>query len=150
MAGEDEAGYVGPAMTCSGVLLGLLGGALIGAAAALALVVHGRIAGVSGILGRATVGDQGRTFRLGFLAGLVATGALLAAAWPRACGASLHGAPALAVAGLLVGLGASLANGCTSGHGVCGLSRGSPRSLVAVATFMLTAVVTVAAAGAWL
>jgi uncharacterized membrane protein YedE/YeeE len=137
-------------MTFSRVLLGLFGGALIGAAAALALLVHGRIAGVSGILGRAILRDPGQTFRLGFLAGLVATGALLAEAWPRAYGASLHGTPALAVAGLLVGLGATLANGCTSGHGVCGLSRGSQRSLVAVATFMLTAAITVAGAGAWL
>lgn len=136
-------------MMWSRVILGLCGGALIGAAAALALLVHGRIAGVSGILGRATRRDPGRAFRLGFLAGLVATGALLAGSWPRAFGPSLRGAPALAVAGLLVGLGATLANGCTSGHGVCGLSRGSPRSLVAVATFMLTAAITVAAAGAW-
>ena len=135
-------------MTFSRVFLGLFGGALIGAAASLVLLVHGRIAGVSGILGRASERDPGRTFRLGFLAGLVAAGALLAEVWPRAYGASLRGTPALAVAGLLVGLGVSLANGCTSGHGVCGLSRGSPRSLVAVATFMLTAAITVAGAGA--
>lgn len=149
MTGTTELGYPGPSMTFSGVVLGLSGGALIGAAAALALLVHGRIAGVSGSLGRAALRDAGRTFRLGFLAGLIATGAVLAAAWPRAFGASPRGTPGLAVAGLLVGLGATLANGCTSGHGVCGLSRGSPRSLVAVATFMVAAAITVAAAGPW-
>lgn len=149
MAPRMEPGHADSAMTLSRVLLGLFGGALIGAAAALALLVHGRTAGVSGILGRATLRDPGRTFRVGFLAGLVATGALVAEAWPRAYGASLRGTPALAVAGLLVGLGTTLANGCTSGHGVCGLSRGSPRSLVAVPVFMLTAAITVAIAGAW-
>ena len=136
-------------MTLSGALIGLLGGALIGTSATLALLVHGRIAGISGVLGRVTRRDPGQPFRWAFLAGLVVTGALLAEAWPRAYGASLRGIPALAVAGLLVGLGSTLANGCTSGHGVCGLSRGSPRSLVAVMTFMLTAAITVACAGAW-
>lgn len=149
MTAITESGYAGSSMTASCVVLGLLGGALIGAAAALALFAHGRIAGVSGILGRATRRDPGQTFRLGFLAGLVAAGALLAEAWPCAYGTSPRSTPDLAVAGLLVGLGATLANGCTSGHGVCGLSRGSPRSLVAVATFMLAAAITVAAAGAW-
>jgi uncharacterized membrane protein YedE/YeeE len=144
-----EVGHATSSMTFSGVLLGLLGGALIGAAATLALLVHGRIAGVSGILGRLTRRDTGQPFRRAFLAGLVVTGALLAQAWPRAFGASLRGIPALAVAGLLVGFGSTLANGCTSGHGVCGLSRGSPRSVVAVTTFMLTAAITVACAGAW-
>jgi uncharacterized membrane protein YedE/YeeE len=142
-------GHAGSSMTFSGALLGLFGGALIGASATLALLAHGRIAGVSGILGRVTQRDPGQPFRQAFLAGLVVTGALLAATWPSAYGASLRGIPALAVAGLLVGLGSTLANGCTSGHGVCGLSRGSPRSLIAVTTFMVTAAITVACAGAW-
>jgi len=129
-------------------LRGLLGGALIGLASAILLVLHGRIAGISGILGHAAEAGRGRRFRLGFLAGLVGTGGLLAAVWPRAIGAGVRGLPELAIAGLLVGVGTTLANGCTSGHGVCGISRGAPRSFVAVATFMFTAGVTVALVGA--
>jgi hypothetical protein len=80
-------------MAMSSVVLGLLGGALIGLGAALALWVHGRIAGISGILGRAFDAGEpgdGRTFRLGFLAGLVATGAIVAAVRPSAFGAAAH------------------------------------------------------------
>jgi uncharacterized membrane protein YedE/YeeE len=135
-------------MTFVAAMRGLAGGALIGLAAAMVLVVHGRIAGISGILGRSLDQDDGRTFRLGFLAGLIATGAILAAIAPSAFGASVRGLPGLALAGALVGVGTTLANGCTSGHGVCGLSRLSPRSVVAVATFMIVAAVTVAIAGA--
>jgi uncharacterized membrane protein YedE/YeeE len=127
---------------------GLAGGALIGLASALLLLVHGRIAGVSGILGHAADPDAGRGFRLGFLAGLVATGALVAAVLPRAFGAGVRSLPVLALAGVLVGVGTTVGNGCTSGHGVCGLSRLSRRSIVAVATFLTTAAITVALAGA--
>jgi uncharacterized membrane protein YedE/YeeE len=130
------------------ILRGLTGGALIGLASAMLLLVHGRIAGVSGILGHAIDRGAGRVFRLGFLAGLVVTGAALAAVQPQAFGAGVRGLPQLAVAGALVGIGTMLGNGCTSGHGVCGLSRLSPRSFVAVATFMVTAAITVAIAGA--
>jgi uncharacterized membrane protein YedE/YeeE len=135
-------------MTFVAAMRGLAGGALIGLAAAMVLVVHGRIAGISGILGRSLDQDDGRTFRLGFLAGLIATGAILAAIAPSAFGAGVRGLPGLALAGALVGVGTTLANGCTSGHGVCGLSRLSPRSIVAVATFMIVAAITVAIAGA--
>jgi uncharacterized protein len=132
------------------LLCGLGGGALIGLAAAMVLLIHGRIAGISGILGHAL--DPGepdvRRFRLGFLAGLVATGAILAALRPSLFGDAVRGLPVLAVAGLLVGFGTTLGGGCTSGHGVCGLSRLSPRSAVAVATFLLTGALTVAIAGA--
>jgi len=127
---------------------GLTGGALIGLGAAMLLLVHGRIAGISGILGRAVDTDGGRTVRLGFLAGLIVTGAILAALQSSAFGAGVRGAPALAIAGVLVGIGTTLGNGCTSGHGVCGISRRSPRSIVAVLTFMLTAALTVALVGA--
>lgn len=130
------------------LLRGLTGGALIGLASAMALLVHGRIAGISGILGRAADADGGRTFRLGFLTGLVATGAILAALQPQAFGAGVRSLPVLAAAGLLVGIGTTLGNGCTSGHGVCGVSRLSPRSIVAVVTFMVTAAITVAIVGA--
>jgi len=135
-------------MTVVAVLHGLAGGSLIGLASAMVLLVHGRIAGVSGILGHAADAGRGRTFRLGFLAGLVLTGAALAARQPSAFGAGVRGLPVLAVAGVLVGLGTTLGNGCTSGHGVCGLSRRSPRSIVAVVTFLITAALTVAIAGA--
>jgi uncharacterized membrane protein YedE/YeeE len=124
-------------------LHGLLGGALIGGASALLLVAHGRIAGISGILGgalRAAAPD--RAWRVAFLLGLVAAGALAAAVAPHAIGASPRSYVVLAIAGLLVGYGTQLGNGCTSGHGICGLARGSTRSLVAVVTFMAVAAVT--------
>lgn len=130
------------------LLHGLIGGALIGLAAALVLWVHGRIAGISGILGHALDRGDARIFRLSFLAGLIVTGAILAAVRPSAFGGAVHGLPALALAGVLVGAGTTLGNGCTSGHGVCGIARLSPRSLVAVATFMITAALTVALTGA--
>lgn len=129
-------------------LCGLAGGALVGLAASLALVVHGRIAGISGTLGRALDRDGGAAFRLAFLVGMLAAGAGAALVAPAAIGGPVRGLPLVAVAGVLVGAGTTLGNGCTSGHGVCGLSRGSGRSLVAVATFMVTAALTVAIAGA--
>lgn len=128
-------------------LRALGGGALIGLAAAIALVAHGRIAGISGILGRAFMPDGGRAFRLAFLVGLVAAGIVGAIVAPGAIGAQHRGWGVLAIAGGLVGVGTTLGNGCTSGHGVCGLSRGSRRSLVAVGTFMITAALVVAIAG---
>ena len=135
-------------MTEIAAIRGLCGGALIGLAAAVVLVVHGRIAGVSGIFGRALDGGEGQPFRQGFVAGMVITGAIAAAVAPSAFGGGVRGLPGLALAGLLVGIGTTLGNGCTSGHGVCGISRLSPRSIAAVATFMLTAALTVAIAGA--
>jgi len=130
------------------VLRALAGGVLIGFAAAIALVAHGRIAGISGTVHRALDRDGGAPFRLAFLVGLVGVGGLVALAWPAAIGAAVRDIPTLAVAGLLVGAGTTLANGCTSGHGVCGIGRGSQRSLVAVGTFMATAAITVALVGA--
>jgi uncharacterized membrane protein YedE/YeeE len=130
------------------ILRALAGGALIGVAASIALVAHGRIAGISGTLGRALDGDGGRAFRLAFLAGLLATGVVAAIVAPAAIGAAVRGLPALAAAGLLVGFGTTLANGCTSGHGLCGIARGAPRSFVAVATFMTAGAIVVAIAGA--
>ena len=139
-------------MTQLAAMRGLFGGALIGLAAAIVLVMHGRIAGISGILGRALDGDGdgdgGPRFRLGVLAGLVVTGAIAAVIAPSAFGPSVRGLPGLALAGLLVGVGTTLGNGYTSGHGVCGVSQLSPRSRVAVATFRVTAAITVALVGA--
>ena len=118
----------------------LAGGLLLGLASALFILVNGRILGISGILGGLLVplkGDIG--WRLAFMLGLAAAPLLFTAFAP----AGFMQAPridaefgALAVAGLLVGFGTRYGSGCTSGHGVCGLSRLSPRSLVATVTFM--------------
>jgi uncharacterized membrane protein YedE/YeeE len=134
------------AMTSSSILHALIGGALIGLAAAIALVVHGRIAGISGTLGRALDDDGGAGFRVPFLLGLIGTGLVVTLVAPNAIGAPVSGIATLAIAGLLVGVGTTLANGCTSGHGVCGIARLSRRSFVAVGTFMATAMITVAIA----
>jgi uncharacterized membrane protein YedE/YeeE len=124
-------------------LSSLLGGALIGLAASALLWLDGKVAGISGIVGgllrRDDVGWRGA-----FVAGLVAGGALLRLALPAAFTITVA-EPLLLIlaAGLLVGFGTQLGNGCTSGHGVCGVSRGSPRSLVATASFMATGILTV-------
>jgi len=115
----------------------LIGGAMIGAAAALFVVLNGRIAGVSGILGglaRPQAGDV--SWRIAFVAGLVAAPLawrVLAALPEIRVDASF---PALVAAGLLVGVGTRYGGGCTSGHGVCGVSRASPRSIAATVAFM--------------
>ena len=124
---------------------GALGGALIGLAVALLLALNGRIAGISGIVGGLLPPRAGDAlWRLLFVAGL-ALGALLVRLY--------NGAPlavpvesstfTLVLGGLLVGFGTRLGSGCTSGHGICGLARLSPRSLVAVLTFMASAMLTV-------
>jgi uncharacterized membrane protein YedE/YeeE len=124
----------------------LAGGGLIGAAAALLMLLNGEVAGISGILERAVHGEGGeQRWRFAFLAGLVMP-ALFAGPGPVDWQGSL---PVVAAAGLLVGFGTRLSSGCTSGHGVCGLSALSPRSLVATATFIVTAVVTVLALRLW-
>ena len=123
----------------------LAGGAMIGASAALFLLLNGRIAGISGILGGLLAPPSRETgWRAAFVAGLVlapfAYAGLSGRLPPVTVGASF---PLLILAGLLVGFGARLGAGCTSGHGVCGLGRGSPRSLAATGTFMAIAVLTV-------
>lgn len=123
----------------------LLGGVLIGASAVLLLWLNGRIAGVSGIAGGlwfARAGERG--WRLLFLAGLLLGAALWAALGSAPVQAARSGfpVPLLVIAGLLVGYGTSMANGCTSGHGVCGLARLSPRSLAAVGVFLSVALAT--------
>lgn len=122
----------------------LAGGVLIGLAAASFLLLNGRIAGISGILGGLlTPSTGGIGWRITFLAGLIGAPALwmLVAQLPPI--EIEAGYPALIVAGLLVGLGTRYGSGCTSGHGVCGLSRFSPRSLVATISFMFAGFVTV-------
>jgi uncharacterized protein len=131
-------------------LAGLAGGVLIGLAAALMLLGVGRIAGVSGIAARAfgmTESSLPRLQALAFLVGLP-LGALVIGALTRASAPAFAAPVPLVLAGLLVGIGTRLGSGCTSGHGVCGMSRLSQRSLVAVATFMATGFATVAAMNA--
>ena len=121
-----------------------IGGALIGLAAALFALFNGRIAGISGILGGLlswTKGDV--SWRLAFLIGLVASPLVFAIFAPLPSVQVDAGNTALIVAGLLVGIGTRYGSGCTSGHGVCGISRMSPRSLVATAAFMFAGFVTV-------
>lgn len=128
---------------------GLLGGALIGLAAALLMLLTGRVAGISGIFGgllplQAT--DRG--WRLAFIAGMIATPLLAALLFSAPLPNPVMPASLalVAVGGLLVGFGSRMGGGCTSGHGVCGVARLSARSLVATAVFMAVAIVTVAIA----
>lgn len=125
-------------------LSALTGGALIGLAASLLLLVNGRIAGVSSIVaGLVSPLRTGVGWRALFLAGLLTAGVVGALVHPTSFGASPHGIGVLALAGFLVGFGTRLGGGCTSGHGVCGISRLSLRSLLATVTFVVTGVLTV-------
>ncbi|MPV59025.1 YeeE/YedE [Burkholderia sp. HI2761] len=124
--------------------LSLAGGVLIGLAAAWLVAFNGRIAGISGIVGGLlTAGGAERGWRVAFIAGLIVAPFVM-----RVAGAGLTpqvdaGWFELLAAGLLVGIGTRYAGGCTSGHGVCGMSRGALRSVVATATFMVAGFVTV-------
>jgi len=123
----------------------LAGGLLIGLAAVGLLLFNGRIAGISHIVGGLLTPQRGDAlWRLSFVLGLLAGGALLRIAYPEALDAvHAHSLGMDAAAGLLVGLGARIGNGCTSGHGVCGLARRSPRAAAATATFVLSGIATV-------
>ena len=123
----------------------LCGGMLIGLGAALLLLCDGKIAGISGIVGgllSPTTGDT--AWRALFLLGLVTGGLFFTVFAPQVFTIAIsRSTGALVLAGLLVGFGTRLGNGCTSGHGVCGISRFSPRSVVATLIFMITGIVTV-------
>ena len=122
----------------------LAGGVLIGIAAGMFVLLNGRIAGISGIIGglfRPVRGDV--AWRLAFIGGLLAAPLAWALVAPWPLPQINAGYPLLVCAGLLVGIGTRYGSGCTSGHGVCGLSRLSPRSLVATAAFMAAGFVTV-------
>jgi uncharacterized membrane protein YedE/YeeE len=126
-------------------LHGLVGGVMIGLAAAMMLLGAGRIAGVSGITARALQigsGNMSMTSAWGFLIGLPLGAVIvsLAGGWVPAQFASW---PVLVTAGLMVGFGTRLGSGCTSGHGVCGVSRLSQRSLIATGVFMGSGIATV-------
>jgi len=125
--------------------LPLVGGVAIGVSASLAWSGAGRIAGISGIFGGFLRQPSVRGFRPGFLFGLLLTGALLSGLVPRLSVASIEARPLawILVSGLLVGFGTQLGSGCTSGHGVCGVSRLSKRSLLATAVFMSSAALVV-------
>jgi len=113
------------------------GGVLIGLATFMVLVFQARVAGISGIMGSILTPQKGDIgWRVAFIAGMVGAGSALALLRPDLFGQSVVSRPILIAAGLLVGVGTRLANGCTSGHGVCGLSRLSRRSMAATATFM--------------
>jgi uncharacterized membrane protein YedE/YeeE len=122
----------------------LVGGLLIGVSATLLLFFNGKIAGISGIVGglfRPFNGDIG--WRFAFIVGLVCAPLVYGLAMPLPDVSVDTSMPALIVAGLLVGIGARYGSGCTSGHGICGLSRRSPRSMVATLAFMFAGFVTV-------
>ncbi len=123
----------------------LLGGALIGAGSAILLLRLGRVAGISGLLAGALFpdGDRERAWRWAFLLGLPIGAALVSVASRGLTVEVDASAGQLVVAGLLVGFGTRLGNGCTSGHGVCGVARGAPRSLTATGVFMSVAIATV-------
>jgi uncharacterized membrane protein YedE/YeeE len=124
----------------------IVGGALIGLSASGVLLGLGRIAGISGILASAMrpAPNEDGSWRLFFLAGFLGMAALIEAVFPHAIGAPVVGSYGRAViAALFVGVGVELGSGCTSGHGVCGISRFSARSIVATMTFMATGIATV-------
>lgn len=123
-----------------------IGGGMIGMAAALMIVFNGRIAGVSGVLGGLVLGEKGQEtpWRALFLGGLMLGAVLVRWIRPDLAAAGLQtGWVGMIAAGLIVGFGARMGSGCTSGHGVCGIGRLSQRSIVATCTFMVAGFVTV-------
>ena len=126
-------------------LLSILGGIMIGGAVAALYFLDGKFLGISGITAALVGPGHGdKRWRITFIAGLLAGGLLLLLFHPAALSVSSpYSIPVLILAGLLVGYGTSLGKGCTSGHGICGISRFSVRSIVATVTFMLTGAVTV-------
>jgi len=122
-----------------------IGGALIGLAATMLMLVTGRIAGISGILGDLIdLAGGDRLWRLAFIAGLIAAPLAIAASGAPLRAPTMPGWIVIVIAGLLVGFGTRLGSGCTSGHGICGIARLSPRSIAATMTFMAVAMLVVA------
>lgn len=120
------------------------GGLMIGVAAAMLLLLNGRIAGISGIVGGLFKWrPEGVAWRVAFIAGIVLSPWAYRAVAGEVSVTVQGSVPLLVIAGLLVGLGTRYGSGCTSGHGVCGIARGSMRSIVATCVFMLTGMVTV-------
>ena len=120
----------------------LIGGALIGLSASVLMLLHGKIAGISGLLGDVVSPRGGdRSAGLYFLGGLLLAGVIARLVHPSALPSATPSLAVGAVAGVLAGCGTQLGSGCTSGHGVCGLSRLSKRSLIATVTFIALGVV---------
>lgn len=131
-------------MTTFTPLSALAGGALIGLAASMFLYSHGKVAGISGLFGGMFTRVTDRPMRLAFVLGLVAAGVVAMILKPDTFPAGPTTSIGItAIAGLLVGFGTRMGNGCTSGHGVCGITRKSSRSLVATVTFIITGAISV-------
>ncbi len=129
-------------MDINGVYFGIIGGALIGISAVGMMLTLGRITGVSGMI-QASIWSDERSWRLFFIIGLVLSTSLFHAYFPD-YNLPRQGFPLwlLAISGLLVGLGVALGNGCTSGHGICGVARFSKRSIIATIVFFTMALLT--------
>ena len=131
-------------MTDSSIIFPLIGGGLIGLSASLLYAFNGRIAGISGILSRLIGGGSDRAWRLVFLAGMLTGGIIFLYITPEQLVIDIERSPtSFVLAGIFVGFGTALANGCTSGHGVCGISRTSRRSIYATLVFMGTGIFSV-------
>ncbi len=132
-------------MNLDGLVPAAIGGTLIGLAAGGVVILNGRVPGISGVLYGLIKPASGEvSWRAAFLAGLAAGGMILSFVYPQAvAGVFVANLPVMIVAGLLVGFGTRLGGGCTSGHGVCGMSRFSARSTVAVMVFMAVGMLTV-------
>lgn len=127
-----------------------IGGVVIGAAASMLILFCGRVAGISGILGGVlSRANNDKGWRIAFLLGMVLSPVLWRLVAPLPAVSISASWPMLVVAGILVGVGTRYGSGCTSGHGVCGLSRLSVRSLIATLTFMAAAFITVWLVGFW-
>ncbi len=130
-------------MSASDILMPLIGGAMIGLAALVLLAMNGRVMGVSGIWSGLIRLSDGLAWRLAFVAGTITAPILLAALGRPGQVQIETPTPVFLIAGLLVGLGTAIGSGCTSGHGICGISRLSPRSIVATLIFIGVGLATV-------
>ena len=135
-------------ITLSEALIALGGGVLIGLSATILLAMNGRVAGISGILEKVLPPQsEDARWRMAFLISMVVTGIALSPALPEAYTTIDRPIFLVVLAGLLVGYGTRLGNGCTSGHGVCGMARFSKRSFAAVGMFLMTGIITATVVG---
>lgn len=142
---EQRYNRVSPVTTTFTPISATIGGVLLGIAAAVLLLANGHVCGISGIMGGAAFAPRGdRVWRLVFLSGLLAGGAMVA--WVDRSALALASEQSIwlaALSGIIVGFGTRMGEGCTSGHGLCGIARFSPRSIVATLVFMTTGAATV-------
>ena len=135
-------------VTFDEILTALGGGVLIGLSAPILLAMNGRVAGISGILEKVLPPQsEDARWRMAFLVSMIVTGVALSPALPEAYTTIDRPILLVALAGLLVGYGTRLGNGCTSGHGVCGMARFSKRSFAAVGMFLMTGIITATVVG---